>query len=405
MKPETKFKLKSLGLAIVFAAAVAGTFLMQGQTAANGPMTAKASGAVVKGTFVKLSAAGTVATANLESDVVLGVCEMAAATTKITKVSGPGMMTTVTSGEAIAAGKRVMAGTGGKAYVWNSTNLSPRSVCGIALTAAAAADADLTILVLDGVSVPSTEVILSGGTPQAINETSATQNYALGSRRATADGRVFRYACAGAAGVCPGYGAFTQVTLPMAYEVLHDNATAGDTTVLVDQTGITANQWAGGYIVMGHAAQATTQNRLIVSNTASAASTNHVTVTLDQPLSVSLTTSHGFEVVPNIYSNVQVTTSEYSGVVGVPAAIATTGQYFWLQTWGPCWIVPGGPGTPGSSAQERTVYFVGDGSVNGEIGAIGTYTECTKRQSAGFIIQKDSAGVGGPPFVMLQISP
>lgn len=234
----------------------------------------------------------------------------------------------------------------------------------------------------------------------------STQKYALGTRLQM-DDRVFRYACAGAAGVNAGYGAFFKVTttLGLGYEAIHVAASAGDKTVTLTEAGITADKWAGGYIVLGHNSDATRQNRRIISNTATDGDV-HVVVTLDGPLHVALTTSEGVEIIPNIYSNLQTTAlQEYNSVAGVPAVTTTTGKYFWVQTWGPCWITPGGTGTPGSTAHERTVYFVGDGSINGDVGLLDPTTEPERRQVAGFIIQQDSSGSGGPPFVMLQVSP
>jgi hypothetical protein len=237
-----------------------------------------------------------------------------------------------------------------------------------------------------------------------IYEVDSTQKYELGTRLQTTDGRVFRYASTTTGGVKSGWGAFATAALPMAYEALHANAAAGQNYVLVNQASIAADDWAGGYIIMGNSDSTYTQNRRIVSNTATDGDT-HVYVYLDAPLTVALTTSYGFEIMPNPYKSISVSANEYSGVVGVPAATAATDKYVWIQTWGPCWIVPGGTGTPGSTAMERTLYFVGDGSVNGDVGLVDPTTEPERRQVAGFILQRDSAGAGGPPFVMLQISP
>ena len=153
---------------------------------------------------------------------------------------------------------------------------------------------------------------------------------------------------------------------------------------------------------MWHNSAATTQNRRIISNTASSGTT--CTITLDGPIAVAGT--HAVEIIPSLYGDLQTSGSnEYDGVAGVPARTATNNQYFWVQTWGPCWIAPGGAGTPGSTAMERTVYFVGDGSINGDVGFVAPTTEPERRQVAGFIIQTDTSGSGGPPFVMLQVSP
>jgi hypothetical protein len=144
-----------------------------------------------------------------------------------------------------------------------------------------------------------------------------------------------------------------------------------------------------------------------LANTASAASTNHVTITLEAALTASLATTEYCEIIPNPYGNLTYGSNEYVSFGGIPAIVASPGKYFWLQTWGPTWIVPGGASSitsPGGTAKDRMCYFVGDGSINS--GSRLT-TDTDLRQPAGFIIQND-AGVGsggGPPFVMLQITP
>lgn len=239
-----------------------------------------------------------------------------------------------------------------------------------------------------------------GGASVEIYNADATQLYDLGTRLVV-DDRVFRYALCGSNGVYAGFGAFYKVTLAITYEAA-DASVVGDRTLTINEAGITLNQLAGGYVVMGHNAAATTQNRRIISNTVS--SGGECIATLDGPIAVAGT--HSIEVIPNIYGNLQYNTSqEYDGVAGVPARTATTGQYFWVQTWGPCWICPGGAGTPGSTVAERAVYFVGDGTINGRAGMAAESTEAHGRQYAGYIIQTDSSGAGGPPFIMLQVSP
>lgn len=232
-----------------------------------------------------------------------------------------------------------------------------------------------------------------------------TKKYKLGTSLQTPDGRVFYYGEAGTSGVNAGWGAFFEITQTMAYEAIHVAAVAGQNTVVINQASIAKDEWAGGYIILGHNSAATEQNRYILSNTATNSDT-HVVVTLDGPLSVALSTSEGVEIIPNPYSNLQTKASqEYCGVAGVSAVTATTGQFCWFQTWGPLWVTPGGAGTPGSTACERTVYFQGDGAIVGDVGFADPTTEPERRQVAGFIIQKDSAGAGGPPFIMLQIRP
>jgi len=240
-----------------------------------------------------------------------------------------------------------------------------------------------------------------GGDRVEIYNADSTQLYPLGTRLQV-DDRVFRYACAGTNGVKAGYGAFYKVSLAVTYEAAAVASVVGDRSMTITESSITKDQYKGGYVVMGHDSAATTQNRRIVGNDASVGTT--CVIHLDGPIAVAGTLP--VEIIASPYADLQQTTSqEYDGVAGVPARTATNDQYFWVQTWGPCWIVPGGAGTPGSTATERTVYFVGDGSINGDVGLAAPTTEPERRQVAGFIMQTDSSGSGGPPFIMLQVSP
>lgn len=222
-----------------------------------------------------------------------------------------------------------------------------------------------------------------------------TQHYPLGTER-WRGGRKFHYAKVGAAGWVPNMAAKFMGGTAIS-EVAHAAADVGDVTILIEQSGITANLWKGGFVIM-HTAGGTQQNRQIVANSASAVSTNHVTVTLDGPLTTAVTTSTLVEIIASHWSDLQSTSDEYASHAGWPTMPGTVGQYGWVQDGGPCWNTPGGSTTPGDSAQDRMVYYVGDGSVNG--GAHLTY-QGSGYQPAGFIIEKDSSGVGGPPFVMV----
>ncbi len=247
--------------------------------------------------------------------------------------------------------------------------------------------------------------------PQGVDPASFTPNKVDTIQRAPigmryvdpVDGRVYRYSKAGGT-LYPGFGAAFPIGVHHAYEAVHAAAAIGDTTILIDQASVTLDEFAGGYIIMGHNASATSQTRRVVSNTASETTSNHVTVTLDQPLSVALTTGEGYEIFANPYADLKAPggRAENETFGGIPAAVATTGQYLWIQTWGPCFCVPGGAdATPGYGPNAREVFFVGDGSVN--TGDVLTYAG-KAYQRAGVIMD---IGVSGSvaPLVMLQISP
>lgn len=146
-------------LAAVFMSLVAATAVFlavvlapaRAATPISGAYTAKAgSGGVTTKTFVKLSAAGTVVAATAETDMVVGVCEITAAADAQTRYAPIGTRAAVTSGEAIAVGELLTAGTGGKAFVLDTDDTSTQRWCALALTAASDVDEDVTVLLVAG---------------------------------------------------------------------------------------------------------------------------------------------------------------------------------------------------------------------------------------------------------------
>jgi hypothetical protein len=121
--------------------------------------------------------------------------------------------------------------------------------------------------------------------------------------------------------------------------IFNNDDVAGTTEVQITLASITADQYAGGFlnILTGNAAGAYS----ILSNTASAATTNYVTLTLGEPLRGTLASaSDDLILVPNRYKNIVVNTADNKvvGVVPVATAVATdadaTTCYQWIQTKG-----------------------------------------------------------------------
>ena len=239
--------------------------------------------------------------------------------------------------------------------------------------------------------------------------------YHVGDRAVLPDGRVFRYAKS-AGTVLSGFGAAMSKPVNISHALPAQTGNGSFSigsrvvTVTVDSNdgagadgAVAADELRGGYIVLNNNTS-NPLNRGILGNTAIAASGGTIEVTLDGPVTTTLTTSTYCEIMPNPYLAMTPGgggTLEYETFLGVPAVGCTTGKYFWLQTWGPLWVTPGGATTPGDSANDRTVVFVGDGSLNGVV----HITLENGYQVAGVIMQRDSSGSGGPPFIMLQVSP
>jgi hypothetical protein len=234
----------------------------------------------------------------------------------------------------------------------------------------------------------------------------------VGDRFVTPDGRVFRYAKVGTAGVLSSFGATVRASSNisvLAPAQTADCGAVGDRKVTITiaaadgraADGVVAeDELRGGYIVLANQSSSA-QCRCILGNTAVASGGGTTIVTLDGPLTAAIAAGTTYtEILLNPYAFLEIfggTNADYQSAVGVPAVTATVGQYVWVQTWGPLWVVPGGATTPGDSVNDRTVCFVGDGSINGSA----HITNENGYQAAGFIIDSGSTT---PPFIMLQIS-
>ncbi len=237
-----------------------------------------------------------------------------------------------------------------------------------------------------------------------------TQRYVWGTRGMTWDGKVFKYGRSKDT-LSAGYGAVNAASIDVS-DLINSNHTLtispGDRSVLVtvaagegyDNGPIAEDELAGAQFVVGHGAAATTEQRTVIGNEAVVAGGGTILVYLDAPIALEHTT--GFMELPlNPYGYLTVTDPGIASVMGVPVIRATTGQNLWIQTWGLCWLVPGGAdATPGDSQNHRTVVFVGDHTVNG----VDIITLDNGYQVAGFVTDSTESGTGAMPMVMLQIS-
>lgn len=176
-------------------------------------------------------------------------------------------------------------------------------------------------------------------TDLAVVTSSKTEDF--GSLGYTTDGRRFRYAQFG--------GNVTAGNLVIAPTLVanHQNIAvaaannANDTSVLVTlgATAATQDQYAGGLLVVGVDGSGTPQTRRIKGNTVGNSGAN-ITVYLDsrEPLLYALTTSNKVSLSPALCNG--VTASATAGVpVGVAVASATSGQFGWVQVYGPSVLV------------------------------------------------------------------
>ena len=236
----------------------------------------------------------------------------------------------------------------------------------------------------------------------------ATQRYVCGTRFTTWDGRVFKYSYA-IATVLATYGADNNAGIINMNVALNQSTVAGDNPVsfLLDSGAgygadgtVAENELAGAYIIMGHGATAARMNRLIVANE-SGVSGSAIMLTLDAPCSDAATTPFT-EIMLNPYRyTTRNVNGSYCSKVCVPAVNADASEYYWGQTWGPAFLTPGGASAKiGDAEDNRSVFFVGDGSVN----SAADITIENGYQLAGFVMDETVSAGSASPFVMLQIS-
>lgn len=251
--------------------------------------------------------------------------------------------------------------------------------------------------------------LLEGKSEQGIHEANAVQNYVLGTRRITPDGRVFRYGKCGENLVSTKTGVFNGNILVTQVAAIVSAVAKGATSLTVTfnsedfwDIALAADELYGGYISI-YNSDATRDQRMIISNTAVGASGGACTIGIDAPLSAAITSTVNCEVLANPYAKLQPSGEGYMSVMGMPAVIATADDYFWIQTWGPLRITPIGAKFTASAPDSRMAVFASNGGIR-RYEAVENTAGNIGEQWAGFIIE-NTQGVGGAPFIMLQISP
>ncbi len=246
------------------------------------------------------------------------------------------------------------------------------------------------------------------GTGLDILTVETTQRHAYGRRYLDWDGSVFVYGHSLSA-LYSGFGA-ANIAPQNIGAVIPVGAKVGDRQVTVTIASgdgyagdgvIAENELMLGRFVAGHG-EALVQNRIIMGNTAVASGGGTSKLTLNRAITNALTASSSYvEILLNPDRYLAKGAYQYNAFMSVPAVnVAATGYNFWGQTWGPCWLCPGGAdATPGNTIHDRMMYFVGDGSVNG-----GDYLAAAEAyQPAGWLMDMTSAALSAMPMVFLTI--
>lgn len=243
-----------------------------------------------------------------------------------------------------------------------------------------------------------------------------TQRFVYGARGLTWDGKVFRY-CLAESAVYAGYGAFNGANAtvarlinsvtPMAY-------VAGDRDIKITiaategQAGngvIAKDELAGARIVLGHGGEALTESRTVIGNDAGASGGSTIILTLDYPLALDHAAGVACELPLNAYRYLHRASTDYAAVMCVPNLYTAAAYNFWGQTKGQCWCVPGGGDTtPGNTVNDRSAYFVGDGSVSFGVSLSGgALASHVPHQFAGYCIDTTTSGTSAMPTIMLML--
>jgi len=169
---------------------------------------------------------------------------------------------------------------------------------------------------------------------QGIYEMSETAKATLSTRLAFADGRVFRYAKAGATNLAPGkickVGALVAQNNKAVAAVV---AVGGKTVVLTTSSAITTA--AEGFLTINDVDGEGIIYK-IRKTAANATTSTSTDVTIYDSIATALTTNSEGTVIYNPYEQVEIVSAQADIIVGVPPITVTAEYYFWLQTWGPC---------------------------------------------------------------------
>lgn len=165
---------------------------------------------------------------------------------------------------------------------------------------------------------------------------SEKQEFPLGEKVVSSDGRTFRYCKCGGTATVVGkmYQAPAEITTHQGLTPAAAAIGATSVTVTLGATNaVTANQYANGYLMV-----TTTPGQgysyLIKSHPAAEASATLV-LTLSDPVKIALTTSSVVDMVLNPYSGVIIqNTTKTSAVMGLAVNIITATYYGWIQTGG-----------------------------------------------------------------------
>lgn len=209
--------------------------------------------------------------------------------------------------------------------------------------------------------------------PSSIFSSVATAETTVGARAKTQDGRIFRYCQAG--GTALVQGKLQQASAQIAnHQNLAPTASAAigatQVTVTLGATAATAAQYAGGLLVVTVTPGEGYTYR--ISSNPAANSGASLTVTIEDPLLVALTTSSRIDLIANEYMGAIINpTTASSRPIGVAVYPIAANQFGWLQTGGPCSALAEGAITVGTALVASTTTAGAVKALTGVVAPIG----------------------------------
>jgi hypothetical protein len=187
--------------------------------------------------------------------------------------------------------------------------------------------------------------VVQGG--QSIYETSSVKLADLGSRKVVGD-RVFRYALSG-----DTIGAGLIASRPVS-DAKHMKTTIATNAVtglkaltIVLTTSAAANYFAEGYVHVQSGTAANQGYMYKIKSHGSIGDTSSGVFSLYDPIKMAIASNGDkVSVYPSGYSGVIRNTDQADPPVGIAPIAVVSGDYFWLQTWGPSPYVAGSAGVP-----------------------------------------------------------
>jgi len=175
----------------------------------------------------------------------------------------------------------------------------------------------------------------STGFPLPWTANDVSPQAALGQIIAGDDGAEYVYVLAGGSALVAGKLCQAPAEVTADENLAVAAAAVGATQIVTTTTvTVTANQFAGGYVVVSITPGLANKYRIASHPAATGAA---LTINLEDPILVALTTATRIDLIPNPYNGVivqSVSGSLTGAPVGFAVAPVTAGQYGWLQTKG-----------------------------------------------------------------------